>query len=193
MAFDIEDMVVTKEQCLSSVPLSRESSVSPDNAFNKDIIYASTSEVDVQQDGNVGDETGTPADNSGIITISAEGVITISMEHLLGKFSVECPGLPEENSITALSLSSAKVIQSWKPSVNEFVLSDEAVEVDLNIESKSFYLHPQTIENAVVEMTVSASELTVSDGTDVSEEIYSASLGTVVIKRNVESKFTLNY
>lgn len=193
VAFDIEDMVVTKEQCLSSVTLSRESSVSPDNAFNKDIIYASTSEVDVQQDGNVGDETGTPADNSGIITISAEGVITISMEHLLGKFSVECPGLPEENSITALSLSSAKVIQSWKPSVNEFVLSDEAVEVDLNIESKSFYLHPQTIENAVVEMTVSASELTVSDGTDVSEEIYSASLGTVVIKRNVESKFTLNY
>lgn len=77
--------------------------------------------------------------------------------------------------------------------MNEFVLSDEAVEVDLNIESKSFYLHPQTIENAVVEMTVSASELTVSDGTDVSEEIYSASLGTVVIKRNVESKFTLNY
>lgn len=44
-----------------------------------------------------------------------------------------------------------------------------------------------------MEMTVSASELTVSDGTDVSEEIYSASLGTVVIKRNVESKFTLNY
>ena len=86
VAFDIEDMVVTKEQCLSSVPLSRESSVSPDNAFNKDIIYASTSEVDVQQDGNVGDETGTPADNSGIITISADGGITSGLEQRFVKF-----------------------------------------------------------------------------------------------------------
>lgn len=194
VAFDIEDMAVTKEQCLSSVSLSGESSyVSPDGGFNKDIIYASTSEVDVQQDGNVGDETGMPADNSGIITINAEGVITISMEHLLGKFSVECTDLPEEKSISALSLSAAKVIQSWNPSQNEFVLSEEVAIVNLNNESKSYYLYPQTIENAVVEMTVSASELTVSDGTDVSGEIYSASLGTVVIKRNVESKFTLNY